>query len=108
MQELELILSKKELYSTFGVDWSQKWMPGIIGYAKTVKRRDIKEVVKNLSDCKFFLSTLVVFQNLVCIFSIQLIKMSEKSCAYFSSFFVLYPREVNSVQILHLCLQSLM
>ncbi len=92
----------------FCVNWSQKWMPGIIGYAKTVKRKDIEEVVKNLSDCNFFLSTLVVLQNLVCIFFIQLIKMSEKSCTYFSSFFVLYPREVNSVLILHLCLQSLM
>ena len=50
---MELVLSKQELYHSFFTDWTQKWIPAVINYSKTLKRKDIKNIVKNLSECKY-------------------------------------------------------
>ncbi len=45
-QELELILSKQNIYDrAFVSEWTQKWVPAIIKYCNTLKRNDIKALL---------------------------------------------------------------
>lgn len=47
-QELELVLGKQGLQRSFCAEWSQKWVPAIIGYAKGLKRKDIRNLLKEM------------------------------------------------------------
>ena len=44
-QELELVLSKQNMYSSFVAEWTGKWIPAVIGYCEKLKRKDIKDLL---------------------------------------------------------------
>ena len=47
-QEIELVLGKQGLLRSFTAEWTQKWVPAIINYSKILKRKDIKEILKEM------------------------------------------------------------
>lgn len=50
--ELELILKKSGLLRTFTSDWTQKWVPAILSYARKVKRKDVLKVIQDYDKIK--------------------------------------------------------
>ena len=49
-QEMELILNKDGLLRSFSTEWTQKWVPAVVAYSKGLKRRDVKEILKELDE----------------------------------------------------------
>ena len=49
-QEMELILNKDGLQRSFSTEWTQKWVSAIVAYSKGLKRRDVKELLKELDE----------------------------------------------------------
>ena len=47
-QEIELVLGKQGLLRSFTAEWTQKWVPAIINYSMILKRKDIKEILKEM------------------------------------------------------------
>ena len=47
-QEIECVLGKQGLQRSFTAEWTQKWVPAIINYSKVLKRKDIKETLKEM------------------------------------------------------------
>ena len=45
---MELILNKDGLLRSFSTEWTQKWAPAVVAYSKGLKRRDVKEILKEL------------------------------------------------------------
>lgn len=41
---MEQILSRPGMMHTFDMEWKMKWVPAIIGYCKSLKKKDICEV----------------------------------------------------------------
>ena len=59
-QELELVLGKQGLQRSFSNEWSQKWVPAIIVYCKGLKRKDIRDMIKELESGNFSLHVFCV------------------------------------------------
>ena len=66
--EFELIMKKANLFRSFNLDWTQKWVPAIVAYARHSKRKEIAKLVQELDRClegAFTLNNYIILINYV-------------------------------------------
>ena len=44
---MELILSRPGVFRTFSTKWRVKWVPAIVSYSKSLKRKEISDLISN-------------------------------------------------------------
>lgn len=44
---MELILNRPGMMHTFSTEWKLKWVPAILGYCRTLKKKDVSEVLSS-------------------------------------------------------------
>ena len=56
---MEQILSRPGMLRAFNMEWKMKWVPAIIGYCRTLKKKDICEILLNNGTSSELLSNYV-------------------------------------------------